>query len=151
MDEDQINSHFADKDIDDTYSLPSNMDNISLHIFGMDEPDYVMKLMSVYGTNERIANHTTRQECVNLEEKQVSQSFCYPKVISNHFKFQHSVDDHNAKRHAKICLEHVLATKCWPQMPFLFLLAITELNVNLAEAYFVHHEAPRPLCYTVLC
>ena len=31
-----------------------------------------------------------------------------------------------------------------PTCLFLFLLAITEVNVNLAEAYFVHHKAPRP-------
>ena len=54
------------------------------------------------------------------------------------------MDDHNAKRHAPICLEHVWATKHWPHRPFSFLLAITEVNVNLAEAYFVRHKAPRP-------
>ena len=141
---DQINSHFEDKDVGDVDSLPGRLDNIPFHIFGMKEPDYVMKLMSTYGTNERVESHTTRREWINSDKKKVSKSFCYPEVVSNHFKYRHSVDDHNAKRHAPICLEHVWATKYWPHRPFSFLLAITEVNVNLAEAYFVRHKAPRP-------
>ena len=55
------------------------------------------------------------------------------------------MDDHNAKqRHAPIWLEHVWATKYWPHMPFAFLLSVTEVNVILSEAYFVHHNTHRP-------
>ena len=64
--------------------------------------------------------------------------------MSNHFKFRHSVDDHNAKRHSPICLEYTWATKYWPHRPFSFLLAISEVNTNLAEAHFVRHAEARP-------
>ena len=105
---------------------------------------YVMKLMSTYRTNGQVSSHTTKHDYKNPERKKVSITFNYPEVVSNHFKYRHSVDDHNAKRHAPICLEHVWATKYWPHRPFSFLLAITEVNVNLAEAFFVRHNAPRP-------
>ena len=52
--------------------------------------------------------------------------------------------DHNTKKHALICLEHDWTTKHWPRRPFAFLFDITEVNVNLAETYFVRNEAPRP-------
>ena len=54
------------------------------------------------------------------------------------------MDDKNAKRNAPVCLEHVWATKYWHNIPFSFLLAVTDVNVNLAEAFFVRHNAPMP-------
>ena len=144
VDGDAINMHFEDKAVGAADSLPGKMDDIPFHIFAMKEPDYVMKLMSTYGTNGRVSSHTTKRDYVDSEKKKVSITFNYPEVVSNHFKYRHSVDDHNAKRHAPICLEHVWATKYWPHRPFSFLLAITEVNVNLAEAFFVRHNAPRP-------
>ena len=109
----------------------------------MKEPNYVMKLMATCGTNERIANYTTKQDQVNLEGGKVSESFCCPEVFNNHFKFYHFMGDHNAKRHAPICLEHVWTTKYRSHMPFSFLLATIEMNINPAEAYFVRHKASR--------
>ena len=103
-----------------------------------------MKLMSTYGTNKQNTNHKTRRLYKNDNKEQVSTDFYYPEIMSNHFKFRHAVDDHNAKRHAPICLEHAWATKYWPHRPFSFLLAITEVNVNLAEAYFINKTNAMP-------
>ena len=100
VDGDAINMHFENKEIGAADSLSGKMDDIPFHIFGMKEPDYVMKLMSTYGTNGRVSGHTTKRDYVNSERKKVSISFNYPEVVSNHFKYWHSVDDHNAKRHA---------------------------------------------------
>jgi len=144
VDGDHINDYFENKEVGHADSLPGKMNDIPFHIFGMKEPDYVMNLMSTYGTNVQVSDHTTKRDYVNSERKKVSITFNYPEVVSNHFKYRHSVDDHNAKRHAPICLEHVWATKYWHHRPFSFLLAVTEVNVNLAEAYFVRLNAPRP-------
>ncbi len=106
---------------------------------------YMMKLMSTYyRTNGQVSSHTTKHDYKNSERKKVSITFNYPEVVSNHFKYRHSVDDNNAKRYAPICLEHVWATKYWHNIPFSFLLAVTDVNVNLAEAFFVRHNAPMP-------
>ena len=141
---DDIIAHFNDKDVGDTDSLQGKMNNVPFHIFAMKEPDYVMKLMSTYGTNERNEAHKTRRVWKDKDKKTVSKTFNYPEIMSNHFKFRHAVDDHNGRRHSPICLEHVWATKYWPHRPFSFLLAVTEVNVNLAEAYFVLHKEPKP-------
>ena len=38
------------------------------------------------------------------------QEIHYPEVMGNHFLYQHSVDDHNNKRHSPVSLEVVWAT-----------------------------------------
>ena len=85
-----------------------------------------------------------QKEFIKILKKTVTTNFCYPKVLSNHFKFRHAVDDHNAKRHAPISLEYVCTTKYWLHCPFSFLLAINEVNTNLAEAFFARNSTPRP-------
>ena len=117
---DDINKHFEGKEIGHTDSLPGTMDGVPFHVFGLKEPDYVMKVMATYGTNERNENHRTRRIYKDKEKKQVSTSFYYPEIMSNHYKFRHAVDDHNAKRHSPICLEYVCATKYLPHRPFSF-------------------------------
>ena len=141
--EHDINMHFENKEIGHAKSLPGKMDEIPFHIFGMKELDYVMKLMSTYGTNGGVSGHTTKCDYVNSERKKERTRFNYPEVVSNHFKYWYSVDDHNAKRHAPICLEHAWVTTYWPHRPFSFFLAVTEVNVNFTEAFFVHHNASR--------
>ena len=66
-------------------------------------------------------------------------TFQYPEVIHNHFKYRHSVDDHNGKHHSPISLEVVWVMKWWPNHVFAFLLSITEVNCFLAEYYFTNH------------
>ena len=59
-------------------------------------------------------------------------------MIHNHFKYRHSVDDHNGKRHSPISLEVVWVIKQWPNHVFAFLLSITEVKCFLAEYYFTN-------------
>ena len=83
------------------------MNDIDFYIYSMKEPDYVMKLMSTYGTNERVLDYQT--QCIWLDERKslVTKKNRYPEVISKHFKYRHAVDDHNANKHSPICLEFV--------------------------------------------
>ena len=62
--------------------------------------------------------------------------FNYPEVVGNHFLYRHSVDEYNNKQHSPISLEVVWGMKYWPNCVFSFLLAVTEVNVNLAAQYF---------------
>ena len=93
----------------------------------MKEPDYVMSLMSMYGTNDCDNGKETRHDWKEGGTMK-SLTFKCPEVIHNHFMFQHAVDDHNGKRHSPISLEVVWATKRWANMVFAFLLSITEVN-----------------------
>jgi hypothetical protein len=63
-------------------------------------------------------------------------SFQYPEVVYNHYHYRHSVNDHNAKRHAPISLEVVWATTRWSYRVFAFLLGISEVNIFLADNFF---------------
>ena len=46
-----IKAHFDDKEVGATDSWAGKLDDISFHVYAMKEPDYVMSLMSTYGTN----------------------------------------------------------------------------------------------------
>ena len=46
-----IKQHFGGKQVGDCDSWKGNMDEVPFHIYAMKEPDYVMSLMSMYGTN----------------------------------------------------------------------------------------------------
>ena len=68
------------------------MDEVDFHVYAVKEPDYVMSIMSTYGTNQWMGKETQR-ELVGGEWKKS----LYPEVIGNHFLFRHLVDDHNNK------------------------------------------------------
>ena len=128
---DDIKSHFDGKDVGDCDAWKGQMDEVDFHVYTMKEPDYVMSIMSTYGTNQQMGKETQR-ELVGGERKK----FFYPEVIGNHFLFRHSVDDHNNKRHSPISIEEIWATKWWPNRVFAFLLAVTEVNVSLGMVEF---------------
>ena len=47
---DSIITHFQDKEIGASDALQGELDNVKFHIVGMKEPDYVMMIMTTYGT-----------------------------------------------------------------------------------------------------
>ena len=111
----------------------------------MKESDYVTSLMSTYGTNKWCGWEVCRDWKENGVKK--STTFRYPEVVDNHFKYRHYVDDHNGKRHSPISMEVVLATKCWPNRVFAFLLSISEVNCWLAETQFTSWHTDSMLSY----
>eukprot|EP00980_Cylindrotheca_fusiformis_P024084 scaffold11524_cov91-Cylindrotheca_fusiformis.AAC.3 len=126
----EIKDHFRDKGVGEADSWSGTLDSCPFQIHCMKEPDYVMSLMTSYGTLNRMGRGTKR----NHNGRQVS--FQYPEIVHNHFKYRHAVDDHNSKRHQPISLEVVWGTKWWPNRVFAFLLSITEVNVMLASVAF---------------
>ena len=55
---DVIRQHFDDKAVGDCDSWKGNMDEVPFHVYAMKEPDYIMSLMSTYGTNLRSGKET---------------------------------------------------------------------------------------------
>ena len=111
----------------DADSWAGTLDNIPFHVYAMKELDYIMPLMSTYGTNDRDNRKETQWDWKEGAMMK-SASFKYPEVIHNHFMFRHAVDDHNGKQHSPISLEVVWATKRFVNRVFAFLLSITEVN-----------------------
>lgn len=133
---DKFKAHFEDKPVGSVDSIGGKLDNINFDVFCMKEEDYVMMLMSTYGTNHRVGEFKTRGE--NIEP------FQYPEVVYNHYKYRHLIDDHNAKRHQPISLEVTWATQTWENRVFAYLFATTEVNCNLAASFFIG-ESPPPV------
>ena len=106
IDGDSIKAHSKGKEVGSVDSLPGKMHDIPFHIFVMKKPDYMMKLMSTYGTNELQLDHLLRRTYIPIIKK-VTKDFHYPEIVSNHFKYRHTIDDHITKRHSPICLEYV--------------------------------------------
>ena len=107
---DEVKEHFNDKEVGDADSWGGKLEDVPFHVFAMKEPDYVMSLMSTYGTNVWDGYNETRREW-NDNGVTRMKSFHYPEVVHNHFQNRHSVDDHNAKRNSPISIEVVWATK----------------------------------------
>ena len=106
----EVKEHFNDKEVRDADSWGGKLEDVPFHVFAMKEPDYVMSLMSTYGTNAQDGYKETRREWKDNGMTRM-KSFRYPEVVHNHFQNRHSVDDHNAKRHSPISIEVVWVTK----------------------------------------
>ena len=106
------------------------LDKVMFHIHAMKEPDYVMSLMSTYGTSQRMGEDqkwfTSTEGVVVIK---------YPEVVVNHFQFWDAVDGHTSARMDLIALEETWETTRWPLQVFQFLLAITEVNVCQVQEY----------------
>ena len=51
---DDIKSHFDGKDVGDCDAWKGQMDEVDFHVNAMKEPEYVMSIMSTYGTNQQM-------------------------------------------------------------------------------------------------
>ena len=69
VDFDAVDAHFEDKAIGATDSLEGKMHDIPFHIYTIKEPDYTMKLMSTYGTNELQTDHPTKRVYKDSDKK----------------------------------------------------------------------------------
>lgn len=69
IDNNAIDKHFKDKDVGSVDSLPGEMLNIPFHVFGMKDPDYVMKLMSTYGTNVLQLDHLANGNILSTKKR----------------------------------------------------------------------------------
>ena len=58
----------------------------ALHVYAMKEPDYIMSLMSTYGTNLRTGKETSH-EWVDSSGVKKNGKFHYPEVVGNHFLY----------------------------------------------------------------
>ena len=65
-----------------------------------------------------------------------TNEFMYMDVVTHHFLYRHQVHDKNNRRHPPISVERTWATKYWPDRCFAWYLAVSEVNVNYARAYF---------------
>ena len=57
----KVKQHFEDKDVRSLDALPGTLDNIPFYLMCLKEPDYVISLMSTYGTTNRMELKTKKK------------------------------------------------------------------------------------------
>lgn len=134
IDGEGIKQHFEGMEVGAVDAIRGTLDGTTFHVMGMKEAPYVMTVMTTYGTINRTGKETERFVGPPADRRRIK--FNYPEVFGNHFKYRHMVDDHNARRHAPISFEESWATKTWTHRIFAFLIAITEVNMQLCSKYF---------------
>ena len=66
---DEIIAHFNDKEVGAVDAIKGTMDGVPFHIHGMKEPDYIMMLMTTYGTILRMGEMKKRHYRINGVKK----------------------------------------------------------------------------------
>ena len=105
------------------------------HVVGMKEPDYVMMIMTTYGTLAEFGDEK-RHYMVN-RVKHVT-TFRYPEVVYNHYSYRDVIDNHNSFRMHLLSMEETWMTMRWPNRVFCFLSAITMVNEQKAATNFLN-------------
>ena len=133
---DDIITHFKNEEVGKVDAIKGVLDDVPFYLLAMKEPDYVMQIMSMYGTLGNLGQEKTRHFTVN-EAHQVVK-FCYPKVVHNHYAYRDVIDNHNLQHMHPISMEETWMTVRWPNCVFCFLLAVTMVNVQNAGVYCYH-------------
>ena len=134
---DLIDTYFEGKEVGETDSLHGILGGVPYDIFCMKEPDYVMKIMSTYGSLTVKEGQKESERKYEKDGEPVSTKFKYCLPFSNHFDFRHVIDDHNNLRHSLPSIEETWTTHRWATRVFAFILAVVEVNCYLAFRYFV--------------
>ena len=106
----------------------------------MKEPDYIMNMMSTYGTVNEVDGASTKRHYKDGDGNEVTISFNYTEVFNNHFKYRHVVDDNNNNRMQPISIEQTWATKQWSHRPYAFLIGVTTVNAQRGYENLGGHE-----------
>ena len=119
--------------------MTGEKDRIKFNLFVHKEPDYIMMLMSTYGT---CIEHQNQQESRRswIDTIKMARVF-YKEVVTNHYLYKGSVDFHIGCRHdgranQGLSIEETWDTKYWENHIFAFIIAITEVNAYIAMAQF---------------
>ena len=101
----------------------------------MKDPDYIMKIMTTYGTLEQTDKRT--QTKFKRGDVMETKGFMCTEVVENMFLYRHQVANNNNRRHVPISIERTWDTKYLPGFFFYWYLAVSEVNENYNQAYFL--------------
>ena len=123
-----------------TNAIQGTVDDAIYNLWGLKEPDYVMRIMAIGGRllADDTCKKTVRRWKVNGED--VVKKFNYKLPFDWYFCYRHAVDDHNNLRHALPSIEDTRMTHLWECWVFAFSLAISDVSAFLILRYFVNCE-----------
>ena len=111
----------------------------------MKDTDYVMNLMSSYGTTNLVPGTETKRVYKDKNDKQVTIEFCYSEVIVNHFKYCHMTDENNNNCMQPLSIKETWGTKDWSHSPFDFDFGLGVSCVNFQQGFEImgdHEKSP---------
>jgi hypothetical protein len=144
--------HFFDQDginVGDCHAVQGMMDCTTYNLWGMKEPDYVMRMMA---TGRPLRYNKTCMETVHHWTEggaEVSRWFQYTCSFDWHFLYWHSVDNHNNLWHELPSIEDSWITHRGEICVFSFLLAFTKVNAFLCLRYFTFAKGTIAGCPTL--
>ena len=146
--------HFFDEEgvnVGNNHAISGTMDGVPYNLWGMKEPDYVMRMMATGGPMSVIETcKETVRKCWMDNGVEVVRRFKYACPFDWHLRYRHAVDDHNNLRHGLPSIEDSWITQRWEIRVFSFILAITEVNAFLALWYFTFANGSIPGCPSLL-
>ena len=104
--------HFKDKEVGAVDAWPGTFDNTPFHLVCMKDPNYIMSLMTTYGTLVLVGEEKPRVWEENGEKRR--KKIRYPEVVHNHFQYQDAVDANNGGQMYPIALKETWKTTRWP-------------------------------------
>ena len=129
-----IIAHFMDKPIGAADAIKGELDGMPFYIFGMKESDYIMQIMSTYGT---LAMMGEEKHChVMVSGTKQVLTFKYPEVVHNHYQYRDVIDNHNSQQMRPISMEETWMTTRWSNHLFCLLLVVTMVNVQNGGVFF---------------
>jgi hypothetical protein len=123
----EIQEHFAQKPVGSVDIWNGELEGREVYLHCLKEPDYVMTIMSSFGTAERVGASKKRTYS-QANGQEATAQFQYPELIARHYDYHGKVDDHNSARMFPIALEETWRTHRWENRVFSFILGITEIN-----------------------
>ena len=135
----EIKAHLEDAPVGDSQILSGKINGVNFDLFCVKYPDYVMTLISTYGS---LQTHSNQKESVRTDDKgKLLKTFKYTEVIANHYNYHGAVDEKTAYRNDcgtkhGLSLEETRKTTRWVNCVFAFILAVSEVNAYLAIRYF---------------
>jgi hypothetical protein len=133
---DEMTEHFTEANVGDSAAILGTLDGVKYFLWGLKEPQYVMKMMGTGGP--LITNKTCKDQRQRFvkDRVEVSRTFQFPLPYDWHYKYRHAVNDHNNLRHSLPSIEGTIMTTRWELCVFSFLLAISEVNAFLTYRFF---------------
>ncbi len=138
----EIDDHMKDKPLGHAETYKQFIDGKEFMIHCQKDDTYVTKIMSTHGLVTAVEDHTTYR-FIDGEWK----TFHYAKPMSHHSRSKHWVDDVNNRRHDRIGLEYVWATKWWPMRQFTFICSVAEVNAVNSRARARNNTADPQLTF----
>ena len=99
----EVKAHFSYLEVSAVNLWPSQLDGVMFHVSCMKELDYVMSLMTTYGTTDIMGN--ARPRVYEIDGVNQRKTISYPEVVYNHCQFKDAVDTNNGMRMSSLSLE----------------------------------------------